>query len=301
MKTKLKFARTFIETVQLGSISHAARALNITRSAASKHIHTLEESLGVQLLNRSTRSLSLTEAGKVYFEGLLQTFDQLQLAEDRIAQFNKEPAGTLVIESTVLFARKFLTPIIDNFLADHPKMKVDLRLNDHFSNTTAEGVDLFFRSGEVNNQDMVAIKVLDVTFLTVASPAYLAKHGTPERLDDLESHNCLNFRFPSDHSLFRWRFRHKDETVFKRFNGNFISTDIEEIRSLTLEGMGISQVPGPLVEDDIKRGTLTELFSDKAFASNSVFMCFNQKKRLEPKILSFKDHFQKHMPARGQR
>ncbi|WP_299743180.1 LysR family transcriptional regulator [uncultured Tateyamaria sp.] len=288
LKTKVYLARTLIAAVEGGSIANGARALNITRSGASKNIAALESALGVKLLNRNARNMSLTEAGETYVQGVKSALDQIESAESAVSQYRAEPSGVLSIESTILFGRLYLAEQVRKYLRAYPKMSVDLRLNDSAPDVTTGEVDLYFRTGRIKHLDMIAIKLMDIYFRTVASPEYIEMFGVPATIASLADHNCLNFRFPSDHSIFQWRHMMESEAVFQNFNGNFISTDVAEIHSAALAGEGIAQLPNQLVDEDIHSGRLVELFPDAAFASNALHMCIPYNRKSDLKVTSFR-------------
>ena len=298
MMTRVHNAQTLIEAIDSGSIAGAARALNMTRSAASKSIQALEEALGVRLLNRSTRRISLTEPGEIYVRALRSALGKIDAVEAEISRYAHGPVGTLVIDASVIFGKRFLAPIVQGFLEAYPKVSIDLHIGDELSDTVAGNVDLFFRTGRVRHQDMVAVKLQDIVFRTVAAAAYLATARTPSSIDDLANHNCLNYRFPTDNNVFRWRFRQGDTTVFRQVSGNFQTTDAEELRRAAVEGAGIAHLPGQLVDDDIAAGRLVELFPETAFVSNAISLCYPEAKRNDPKITLFKRYLLSRM-ARG--
>lgn len=287
VKTKIQLARTLIAANEAGSIAGGARALNMTRSAASKNITALEQALGVSLLKRSTRKVALTEAGEIYVRGMRSALSEVEALESEVSAFRMAPSGTLTIESSVLFGRFYLTPIIHDYLQEYPSMAVDLRLSDGRADVASGEVDIYFRTGQIRHQDMIAVKLMDICFRTVASPAYLEGRRSPEAIDDLENHNCLNFRFSSDHSVFQWHFKIGNEFLQRRFAGNLISTDAEEILKLVLSGAGIAQLPNQLVDPYLENGTLVELFRDTTFVSNSLRMCLQRSRRNDAKLRSF--------------
>lgn len=167
-------------------------------------------------------------------------------------------------------------------------MTVDLRLSDGRADVTSGEVDIYFRSGRIRHQDMIATKLMDIRFRTVASPDYFKDQTFPDTVDDLGRFNCLNFRFPSDHSVFQWRFKTDADIIYRRFTGNFLSTDTEEILKLVLAGHGISQLPNQLVDPYLASGDLIELFEEKVFVSNSLHMCLQRSRRNDAKLLSFR-------------
>ena len=298
MKTRVHNAQTLIEAIDSGSIAGAARALNMTRSAASKSIQALEEALGVRLLNRSTRRISLTEPGEVYVRALRSALGKIDAVEAEISHYAQTPVGTLVIDASAIFGKRLLAPIVQGFLEAYPKVSIDLHIGDEIADTVAGNVDLFFRTGRIRHQDMVAVKLQDIVFRTVAAPAYLAARAPPS-IDDLADHNCLNYRFPTGNHLFRWRFRQGDTTVFRQVRGNFQTTDAEELRRAAVQGAGIAHLPGQLVDDDIAAGRLTELFPETAFVSNAISLCYPEAKRNDPKIMLFKRYLLSHMALDG--
>ncbi|GGX63616.1 LysR family transcriptional regulator [Tateyamaria omphalii] len=294
-KTKLHLARTLIAAVEGGSIASGARALNITRSAASKNIALLEDALGTKLLNRSSRSLSLTHAGEVYIQEVQKALRMIDAAESAVSQYREEPTGVLTIDSTILFGRMVLGDVIHDYLKKNPKMTVDLRLNDDASNVTSGEIDLYFRTGRPTHQDLIAIKLMDICFRTVASREYILNHTAPHSIAALADHNCINFRFPSDHSIFQWRYKLGNETAYQVFGGNLISTDVEEIRKAVHRGLGIAQLPNQLIDDDIQLGRLVDLFPENTFVSNALYMCIPRHRRADIRVTRFRAALRSHL------
>ncbi|MEM9635881.1 MAG: LysR family transcriptional regulator [Pseudomonadota bacterium] len=288
MKTKVQLARTLIAAIEGGSIAEGARALNITRSAASKNIAALETALGMPLLLRNSKQIALTEAGGIYVHGIRAALAHIEAVESDVSAYAEYPAGVLTIESSVLFARYHLNGIVRDYLHCHPRMTVDLRLNDGRADVASGEVDLYFRTGHIKHQDMVATRLMDICFRTVASPDYLLRNGTPASINALEDHNCLNFRFPADHSLFQWRFRIDEDVVHQRFSGNLISTDAEELLKAVLNGDGVSQLPNQLVDSYIRKGSLVELFPETVYADKTLYMCVQRSRRNDIRLSSFR-------------
>ncbi len=289
MKTKLNSAAVFVETVDRGSITKGALARNITRSAASKSISQLEQSLDVQLLNRNTRNLSLTEAGRIYYEKVKIALNTLEAAEQEITSRNQEPSGVLKVSTTIVFGRLYLTRIVAAFLQQFPKVIVDMSVTDEHAEPITDGVDIFFRTGIIEQPNMIAKKLSDVSFRTVASPDYLQRAEKPKHIGDLAAHNCLNYKFPTNGRVFEWRFRTEGNTQFHHFSGNFISDDVGEVHRMTLGGNGIAQLPGEMVAEDVQNKRLVELFPKSVFPSSELFMCYPQTKKRDPKVKHFKE------------
>lgn len=298
LRTKIHLARTFIASVEGGSIANGARALNTTRSAASKNIAALEDALGAKLLNRNARNLSLTQAGEIYLRGIRKALATIEIAESEVSRHRDEPSGVLTIESTILFGRLFLTEMLREYLSLYPRMSVDLRLSDEASDVVAGEVDLYFRTGRVRHQDMIAVKLMDICFRTVASPEYIASYGEPAIVAALADHNCLNFRFPSDHSIFEWRHKLENEKVYHTFGGNFTTTDVEGLHLAVRQGEGIAHLPNQLVDGDIHSGELVEMFPETVFASSALHMCIPRHRKSDIRVSSFRAVMEGHAAAR---
>lgn len=202
---------TFAKVVETRSFSAAAVALATSKSMVSKQISALEHALGVRLLNRTTRRMSLTEIGAAYYEHCARIVQEIDAAEATVTQLQAEPRGVLKITSPVVFASLHLAPALSTFLQQHAQVEIELNATDRVIDLVEEGYDLAIRITDNPSPSMVARKIASVRWATCASPAYLKKHGTPRTPQDLMHHQCLTYQgAPALRSGWRYRSGNKE-------------------------------------------------------------------------------------------
>lgn len=244
----------FVRVIELGGFSAAARACRMTPSAVSKLIARLESRIGVRLINRSTRSLQLTAEGAVFYERAVQILGDLDTAE-REAAAGASPRGRLRVNANVAFGRRYLVPLVPDFLARYPQVSLDLVLTDTVVDLLEQRADVAIRVGPLRESRLVARKLGVSRVAVVASPAYLARHGLPETPADLAKHNLLGFGFTR--LVEGWRFR--DETgaiVTVSPDGNTLASDGETMLGLVLAGVGLARLSIMQTREDIAAGRL---------------------------------------------
>jgi DNA-binding transcriptional LysR family regulator len=250
----------FVRTATLGGFSAAARELSLTPSTVSKLVIRLEARLGVRLFNRTTRRLSLTPEGFVYFERTKRIVADIEEAESEIAGLRKRPKGPLRISVLVAFGRSQLLPAVPRFLERNPEIQLEVELSDRRVDLVERGVDLAIRLGELDDSSLVARKICDVERLICASPAYLARRGTPRVPEDLLKHNCLWISsFPA---LRHWPFATIHGTRTVSVSGNLTAGDSEALLELACQGLGVVRFADFLVGPEIAKGRLVPLLAD---------------------------------------
>jgi DNA-binding transcriptional LysR family regulator len=249
-----------VRTATLGGFSAAARDLSLTPSGVSKLVTRLEARLGVRLLNRTTRKLSLTPEGAIYLERVKRIVAEIEEAENEVAGFRKRPKGPFRINVLVAFGRSQLLPALPRFLERHPEIQLEVELSDRRVDLVDEGVDLAIRLGELDDSSLVARKICDVERVVCASPVYLARRGTPRQPQDLLQHNCLWVSsFPA---LRRWPFATREGRKTIVVSGNLAAGDGEALLELALQGLGIVRLADFLVGPEIAKGRLQPLLAD---------------------------------------
>lgn len=250
----------FVRAVELGGFSTAARDMGLTPSAISKLVTRLEDRLGVRLLNRTTRKLALTPEGEAYFHRSQRILADIQEAEDEVARFRAQPKGLLRVNVGTAFGMHQLAPALPEFLGAHPEVQVELTVTDRVVDLIEEGADLGIRLGTLPDSSLVARKICDVERVVCASPAYIGKHGTPRRPDDLLRHNCLAISYSP--SLRRWPFASGDEVRHLEVSGNVSANTAESLLQLALLGVGIIRLSDVIVGEAIRDGRLVALLQD---------------------------------------
>lgn len=194
---QLRAIRYFSKVVETGSFTKAAKLFDVPPSSLSRRVSDLEKSLGATLLKRSTRIVKLTEVGRVYYNDVQQILNQLEQSEETVRSYQTTPMGRLRISSMVGFGEKILLPLLDEFSALYPQIVLDVSLSDELSTLGRDDVDIAIRGGYAPNERVLAIRLMDNGFIPVASPSYLATHGTPNHVSELRGHKGLYFKTPT--------------------------------------------------------------------------------------------------------
>lgn len=194
---QLRAIRYFSKVVETGSFTKAAKLFDVPPSSLSRRVSDLEKSLGATLLKRSTRIVKLTEVGRVYYNDVQQILNQLEQSEEMVRSYQTTPMGRLRISSMVGFGEKILLPLLDEFSALYPQIVLDVSLSDELSTLGRDDVDIAIRGGYAPNERVLAIRLMDNGFIPVASPSYLATHGTPNHVSELRGHKGLYFKTPT--------------------------------------------------------------------------------------------------------
>jgi DNA-binding transcriptional LysR family regulator len=232
----------------------------MTPSTVSKLIARLEARLGVRLLERSTRRLALTEEGQFYYERSLALLGQLDETEQQIAQGGAKPEGIIRVSSSVTFGTAGLEPILPAFWDAYPRITIDLSLSDDVVDLYLDRTDVAIRVGKLQPSNLMARKIGETHRRIVASPAYLARWGTPETPEDLAQHNCLGFNFRRANPV--WPMREGGRIVERMLSGSLLVNNGETIRRMAIAGVGIGRIADYHVRGPIARGELVELLAD---------------------------------------
>ncbi|EKS7106465.1 MULTISPECIES: LysR family transcriptional regulator [Enterobacter cloacae complex] len=250
----------FIAVVEHGSFTAAAVALSTTPSVLSRAVSRLETRLGRQLLQRTTRRVGLTEAGRVYLEQARSAFSLLDEAERNGQGQEGDLTGRVRMSVPTTYGHYRLPPLLARFSQHYPRVQVDLNITNRNVDLIAEGFDLAIRLGQMPDSGLVARKLEDAALLLVASPAYLHRMGTPQTLDDLHRHMCLPFILPRTGRIAPWVFREDERDVdWLPVSPIETSDDVLGVVSLAEHGMGICQSYEFIVQDRIQRGQLVEV------------------------------------------
>jgi DNA-binding transcriptional LysR family regulator len=256
MKSRLTGMNVFAEVVGAKSFSAAADKLGISKSLASREVSALERSLAVKLLNRSTRKLSLTEAGSIFYEHCVNILHEAELAEQRVTRAQSEPAGVVKMTAIPAFAVRHVLPAIVEFQQQYPKIQVRLSCSNRTVDLGAEGFDFGIRSSPPA-PNLVARKLAVSRLVLLASPAYLAQRGTPRRIEDVEKHDCVFFPMLAPKGV--WTFRRSGRKYALKVPASFETDDLEAVRAATLCGLGVGLLPLHMVGADLRQGTLVQV------------------------------------------
>ena len=279
----------FVAVVEEGSFAAAARKIRVTKSAVSKRISQLEADLGVQLLHRSTRKLSLSEAGEQYFIHAVQSLAAAQNAEDAVAQLQGAPQGRLRINTPMSFGRLHIAPLIPEFLATYPGVGVDMVMDDRVVDMVQGGFDLAIRVRSLEDSALIVRKLAPCHNVLCAAPSYLDKHGSPMHPDDLLGHNCLQYAYAS--TIHTWRFETQDSSEFINLEvtGNYQVNNSEALYTALVAGVGIARLPTFIASADIAAGRLVPLLSEYKLPSQTIYAVFPERRHLPAKVRVFID------------
>jgi len=279
----------FVQVVKRGSFAKAADELQLNPSAVSRRISNLEERLGVQLLNRTTRSLSLTEVGERYFNRCLSILADIEEAEQEARQHSEEPQGLLIVSCSTLFAHRYAIARIPVFLEQYPHLQVRLILTDDVVDIVQDGIDVAIRVGELADTSLASTKLVSNRRIICAAPKYIERHGIPKTPDDLAQHNCLILNAHKT-TLNQWRFKDKSELREISVRGNLEINSGAALYQAVLTGLGIGRIAAVLAEDDLKSGRLVRLLTDYEDDNDGgIYAIFPRHRYLLPKVRVFVD------------
>jgi DNA-binding transcriptional LysR family regulator len=278
--------QAFVQVVDSGSFSRAAKRLNVSPAVVTGRVQALEKRLGVQLLNRTTRKVNLTEIGRSMYERCRRILAEIEEAEGLASAEQSTPRGLLRLNTSVSLAR-LVTPLVSDYVALYPEVSFELIMSDRMVDMVEEGFDLALRSGPLPDSTL-RMRRLGVGRLALcASPAYLAAHGRPERPEDLAQHNCLIYAGAAEEGS--WHFNGPDGEHDVGVHGNLRSNSIEGLRAATLAGLGICLLPTVNVNDDFRTGHLVRLLPDHRTVEVVVQAVYPAGRHVSVKLRTFLD------------
>ncbi|MBX9710742.1 MAG: LysR family transcriptional regulator [Xanthobacteraceae bacterium] len=279
---------TFVRVAETGSLSAAARAIPTSLTSVSRQITALEERLGTQLLVRTTRHLSLTEDGRLFYERAKVILGELNEAELALSSGRSEPSGRLHVSSPVLIGRLLLAPLLPGFLTRHPSVAVDLLLVDRLVNLVEENIHAAVRIGPLPDSQLVARKLTDLRMVVCAAPDYLERWGLPQTPADLGDHDCLVFSGVPGSA--EWRFQSGASRKDVRVSGRLWSNSLDALVSAAKDGAGIVRVPSWQVAADLETGRLKRILAEFERPPTPVNVLFQPAKLSSAKIRAFVDY-----------
>lgn len=261
---RMRSLQYFVEAARAGSLSGAARALEVSVPAVTKGLGLLERELGVRLFERTPRGLTLTGAGSGYLEACLPALEQLADAEEQLRAARQDAAGTVILGAHNIVARMLLAPALPRFRALHPRIQLDLRDVGNLQGERAQGMDVYVTMGWGEPQDLVRRRVAAGTFWVVATPDYLARHGTPHHPSDLARHECLLLRNTSDKVMDLWSFSRGGEQVQVSVQGWLTCSNPhrDTYVDAALAGLGILRGADWTLEEPVRAGRLVRVLAD---------------------------------------
>lgn len=275
----------FVAVVECGSFSLAGEKLGVTKSAVSKRISQLEAKLGIQLLQRTTRRLSLTEAGEQYFDYARNALTIANEGEDAISMLQEQPQGTLRLNVPMVFGRLHIAPMIPKFLQDNPKIKVEMMMDDKVVDLISGSFDIAIRIGKLPDSSLIAKRIAPCHSVLCASPDYLKKHGTPSTPLDLAHHNCLSYSYFQAGS--EWRFNGPEGQISVVPKGNYCVNNSDALFEGLLAGLGVCQMPTFIVASAIEQGNLISLMPEYELPKHAIYAMLPERKHIPAKISIF--------------
>ncbi|MGY5729330.1 LysR family transcriptional regulator [Vibrio chemaguriensis] len=279
----------FYHLIEQGSFSAAARHMSLTKSVVSKRIAKLEQELGVQLLYRTTRTLTLTEAGRAFFTHAKAVYQAVATAEESIVGLGKNLSGNIKVSVPTISGELILPQVINEFNQKYPDINIDMDLDNRFVDIVNERFDLAIRTGVLPDSSLIARKLVDANWIVCASPQYLAKHGIPKQPQALDKHNCLVYSY-QENGACEWAFKEGDEVYQITVDGNLCTNNSSVLRNVALLGQGIIYVPRVLVYEDLKQGRLIQLFKDETAKCLGIYAVYPYTRQQPEKIKIFIDH-----------
>ncbi|RMD61740.1 MAG: LysR family transcriptional regulator [Alphaproteobacteria bacterium] len=278
----------FARVVETHSFSAAARALGLSKSAVSKQIARLERDLGVRLLNRTTRRLSLTEAGTAFYEGCQRMVAEAEAATRTVTHLAAAPRGVLRVNAPMSFGIRHVGPALPAFMERYPELAVEMVLNDRMVNLVEEGFDVGIRIARLADSTLVARRLAPSRRILCASPAYLARRDAPRDIEDLRTHDCLLYSYLQTGNI--WRFAGPDGVRRVRVSGRLRTNNGDTLLAAACGGMGIALLPTFICGDDIRAGRLVRvlpLWSDPDMPF--IHAVYPAHRNLSPKVRVFVD------------
>ncbi|MGE5548659.1 MAG: LysR family transcriptional regulator [Solirubrobacterales bacterium] len=285
---RLAAMEAFVRVAEARSFSEAARRLRSSKSVVSRQVSALEAELGARLFHRTTRSMTLTEAGQGYYERCARILADIDEANQSVSQLQAAPRGKLRVNAPMSFGFLHLAPAIPDFLARYPDVDVDMTMNDRFVDLVDEGFDVAVRIARLADSSLVARKLAPMRRAVCASPDYLDAHGVPQSPEDLAAHDCLCY---SNVALSdEWRFVTPDGKPWPvAVRGRLRTNNGDALRAAALKGVGLAYLPTFLVGNDLKAGTLVPVLGEYVPQDMAVHAVYPHSRHLSPKVRAFVD------------
>lgn len=276
----------FAAVVEAGGFSAAARRIGESQSAVSKSVGALERRLGVQLLNRTTRSVTLTEAGRRYHERIKPLLDEMSQVDSELMSSTGELSGLVRIAASTTFGRLHVLPLVPRLLALHPKLRLELKLTDGVQDLLAEGIDLAIRISPLRSPDAVVKRVATTSLVCVGSSHYFERHGVPETPEDLVHHNCIVYN-----GIDQWMFSRPEGPFSVRVGGNLASNTVDTILSAVQAGVGIGMFYRASFTDELRAAGVVTVLDQFIGETRDVSLIWPNRKFIPARVRQVTDYF----------
>jgi LysR family transcriptional regulator for bpeEF and oprC len=285
---KLRAMEVFVRVVETGAFTRAAESLDLPKASVATLVQKLEAALGVRLLNRTTRSVSVTPDGEAYYERCVAILGQVRETEEALTGQRTSPRGRLRVEAPTLMARSIFVPALPAFFERYPDVELSLSCKERRADLVEEGIDCAIWSGEIEESSLVARRVGYLYYATCASPAYLAKHGTPAHPDELRAHRCIN-HFQGGGRLPEWTFSRGRTRVQVSLSGHLAVDDENSYVAAAEAGLGIAQIPAFVLKEAMERGTLDLVLPDWFPEPAPLHVVYPRHRQLSSRVRVFVD------------
>ncbi|AIV08416.1 MULTISPECIES: LysR family transcriptional regulator [Vibrio] len=283
----IEHLKLFVRLASTHNISMAGQELGLSPAVASAHINKLEEGLGVRLVHRTTRKVSLTEEGQAFLPHAEEVLATVEAARGAVGVGHKAPTGTLRVTASASFGRLHLVPALKGFMAKYPELTIDFRFSDSIIDMVEGGFDVAVRLAELKDSSLVARKLAPDRRIVVASPEYLAQHGTPQSPEELVNHECVTLA-----GLENWVFETPEGQYSMRASGSFRTDNGDAMRDACIDGLGVSINSIWSVYKQLQKGELVEILQDYPLVMNaSIWAVYPSSRLIAPKVRAFIDYF----------
>ena len=286
----------FVRVAEARNFTEAAKRLGISVSGVSKGVARLEERLGVRLVNRTTRSISLTDDGATFYERCRQILGELEDAETTVIGRRRMPRGRLRVQLPVGFGLKVLTPLLAEFVELYPELTVDVEYSNRVTDLADEGLDAVVRIGHMVDSRLVSRKLCDIRYAMVASPSYLARAGEPRTPEELSGHRCLGYHIPQTNRYRDWSFSRSGQNYSRPISGNLNMSNGQALLDVAIAGAGIATVATFLAADAVKTGLLRTVLREYVPAGPPIWVGYLERRHLSLRIRAFVDFLMTHVP-----
>ncbi|WP_440874638.1 LysR family transcriptional regulator [Thalassotalea sp. PLHSN55] len=279
----------FVYVAETESFTKASAKLAISTAQVSRQVSQLERRLNTKLLYRTTRKVSLTEEGQIFYQHCRSVLDGLTAAEQSISQRGQKPQGKIKLTAPVTYGEQHILPLVNNFIKQYPEVTVVAQLSNQQLDLVDQGFDLAIRLGKLRDSSLMAKKLASRTSFTCASPQYIVEHGMPHTLSELEQHNCLLG------TLDYWRFKEAGKGRNIRVSGCIRYNNGKALVDAALKGLGIVQLPDYYVQQYLKDGTLVSMLEQYAETEEGIWAVYPHNRNLSPKVRVLVDYLQQHL------
>ena len=287
----------FLSVVKHKSFAAAARELGVSRSAVNKRVIQLEEGLGVRLLHRTTRQVSLTESGERFFQYATQAFHWLEKAEDAATSQQEQVIGTIKVNVPASFGRLIINPLLPQFLQNFPGVQIDMTMTDDYVDIVAGGYDVVIRGGDLEDSSMIARKLITSRSIICASKAYFSSSNLPMPTTptELRQHNALIYQHTVANS--EWIFAHNNSIESIIVQGNYRVNNSEALLEATKQGLGITRLPDFIAKEEVKSGELIQLLPDYLMPEKSIYALYPEREHIPAKLRVFLDYITRQLAS----